>query len=511
MAPVTQLGLVFLTTASVALAERHAHARGHRHVNRRQNRPYLTAPYGFDNGTATAGPTGTGLDQTRTRTETLTSTLTQTLTAPGQAYPSGGSGSGEVPVGEQSEGTCGGTVYVTATNTVTVTATPGAPETTADSGSGDDSEETPVTSVASSSSAPAYSGPAYSAPETTSSVEAPTTSAPAASSPAGYYASQPETPSSSSEAAPVPTTAASSSEVPTYSASSYEAPAPTTSAQPTTSEAPSSSSSSAASTPTGYSGGSGSTGLKTKRGCLYEAGKNDCSALTSSGQLSWITNWGDSPDGSSDGLTFIPQLWGKTAANGWDYTTNWKDNCQKALDNGAPAILGFNEPNIAGQANLSPSDAASVWKDHIATPFGSSGKILVSPGVTSEQSGPEGNKVFPGLDWLSSFKGAGASWGATAVHMYANCAADANDQVTYLKAMVDEAGKRFSLPVWVTEFGCDPSSGGSADQQAAFIKAAVEYLEGESNVKQYAAFKADTLAGNAAGSTYATMDSTTPS
>ncbi|KAG8629054.1 hypothetical protein KVT40_002919 [Elsinoe batatas] len=505
MAPVTQLGLVFLTTASVAFAERHAHVRGHRHVNRRQNRPYLTAPYGFTNGTVTVGPTGTGStsDQTSTRTETLTSTLTQTLTAPGGQETGG---AGDVPVGGDSAPTCGGTQYVTVTESVTVTASAGTPSTTPDAGEdeGDDEDESPAPS--SSAALPSYAAP---------------------SSPAAAYASSESsapvaeaTPSSYVAPAPAPTTSSSTSELPAYTPpASYEAPAPAPSSSAvTTRDLPSASSSfSAAASPTGgYSGGNtGSTGLRTKRGCLYEYGMNDCAELTSGGKLSWITNWSDKPDDKTSGLTFVPQLWGHTKVGGdgkvHDYTVGWQENCKAALDAGSPAILGFNEPNIASQAALDAGAAASLWQEQIVKPFGSSGKILVSPGVTSEQNGPDDNKVYPGLDWLSSFRSAGAQWDATAVHMYANCNADAQDQLTYLKNMVNEAGKRFGPNVWVTEFGCELSTPAPADKQAAFISTAIEYLENEPSVKQYAAFKADTLAGNAAGNTYASMDSKTPS
>ncbi|PNS13734.1 AmmeMemoRadiSam system protein B [Sphaceloma murrayae] len=508
MAPVTQLGLVVLATASVALAERHAHARGHRHLNRRQNRPYLTAPYGFTNGTVTVGPTATGVssDGTSTRTRTLTSTVTQTLTAGGE---------GELPVEGDSVPSCGATVYVTATNTVTVTASASSassasPETTASYGDDGDEEETPAPTTPSSTySAPAASSPvgyAAQSPAETTSTSAAAPVAPASSSS-----------SSSSSSPPSSSPSSSSSEAPVYTApTSYEAPASSSSAQSTTVDT-TSSTSSAASSPTGYSGGStGSTGLKTKRGCLYESGKNDCSELASQGKLSWITNWAASPAGDSAGLVYIPQLWGQTkvdTATGkvHDYTVGFKDACKKAIDAGAPAVLGFNEPNIASQAGLDAVTAASVWNEHIA-PFGKSGagKMLVSPGVTSESSGPVGQRDFPGLNWLKSFKAQpGVDWDATAVHFYANCNQD--DQMDYLKEIVEAANTMFGKPVWVTEYGCAPEMPSPADKQAAFMQASIEYLESKDFVQQYAAFKADTLAGTGAGSTYAALDSKTPS
>ncbi|KAJ7468834.1 glycosyl hydrolase catalytic core-domain-containing protein [Mycena galericulata] len=43
-------------------------------------------------------------------------------------------------------------------------------------------------------------------------------------------------------------------------------------------------------------------------------------------------------------------------------------------------LLGFNEPDIASQANMSPSDAADLWMENIQ-PWAAKGTKLISPAV----------------------------------------------------------------------------------------------------------------------------------
>ncbi|KAF2152584.1 glycoside hydrolase family 128 protein [Myriangium duriaei CBS 260.36] len=484
MAPVTQLSLVFLTTASVALAHRGHQARGARHSHKR-TQPYSAAPYGNGNGNGTTPsvyPTGNSTatvpvytlstaDITQTRTETRTSTITEYVT---EETPAGGyQATGSVSGAAVGTGTCGGTAYVTVTDTVTVTA-------------GSES------SSSSSSSAPAPVATTTTTTTTTTQIPAYTSSAPAAtlapSSPAAAY----QPPSSSTTTSEAVTSVVPAS-LPAYSVPAYSSAAPQSS---------STTSSAAASTPTS-GGASGSNGLRTKRGCLYISGSNnDCSILGDS-TISWATNWGAAANGGAGGNVYIPQLWGHMSTDGTtDFTATWTANAQAAIDAGACAVLGYNEPDLKTQSNMTPEEGAALW--HYVSAF--SGKAtVVSPSVTSTQQG----NSYPGLDWLSSFQTAGASWDATGVHFYGDCTQEPSSQITYLQNMINEAHTRFGKPVWVTEFGCN--AGASTDQIANFLKTALPYLEGESKCAQYAAFNAGLLVSgsslNAAGSVYASISS----
>ena len=90
---------------------------------------------------------------------------------------------------------------------------------------------------------------------------------------------------------------------------------------------------------------------------------------------------------------FIPMLWGCNST----YTEPWssavENNFQGVNLTSDRAILGFNEPNIEGQSNCSPEEAAQAWKTYLE-PLRDQGYRLGSPAVTSGQSGS---------DWFSSW------------------------------------------------------------------------------------------------------------
>lgn len=123
--------------------------------------------------------------------------------------------------------------------------------------------------------------------------------------------------------------------------------------------------------------------------------------------------------------------------------------CQKGQDAPLPPgtnatfLLGYNEPNLAGQCGLSPADAAKAWAVYLAR-WGGGGTQLVSPATA-------GN----GLPWLDAFMGncsllygaKGCQLSYVAVHDY-SC--NASSLLGYLKSVHD----RYGMGVWLTEFSC---------------------------------------------------------
>jgi hypothetical protein len=61
-----------------------------------------------------------------------------------------------------------------------------------------------------------------------------------------------------------------------------------------------------------------------------------------------------------------------------------------------PLLQVFNEPDLGSQSNLSPTEAASLWKQYIQ-PLASRGVRLGSPSVTN------GQPPSMGTGWLSDF------------------------------------------------------------------------------------------------------------
>ncbi|MCT5295036.1 glycoside hydrolase family protein [Pseudomonas aeruginosa] len=212
-----------------------------------------------------------------------------------------------------------------------------------------------------------------------------------------------------------------------------------------------------------------------KRGAAY----NDVttvSALTSGGAISWAYNWAGSLSGSlPSNIEFVPMLWGPKMFGGWVAAI------ETALSSGSSYILGFNEPDMASQANMSPSDAASYYQTYI-TPWSGKAK-LISPAVTSS------TEAGVGLDWFESFIGSCSSCGISglAVHWYGNTADEFKSFVT---TAVDTASNHGLSEVWITEFALNADVNGSADPAttAAFLDEVLPWLDSQTGVTRYSYF-----------------------
>jgi len=160
--------------------------------------------------------------------------------------------------------------------------------------------------------------------------------------------------------------------------------------------------------------------------------------------------------------------------------------------------MSFNEPDLSSQANLAYTDAAAGYKKYMM-PFAAKAK-LGSPAVT--------NGAAPmGLTYLKNFISAcsGCQIDFVPIHWY-----DSASNVAYFKQYVQDAynagGKK---PIWITEF----QASGSADQQNAFLKEVLPWLDAQDYVQRYAWFMAGSgsgqlLSGTALseiGNTYKTL------
>ncbi|KAJ5083154.1 hypothetical protein N7456_012581 [Penicillium angulare] len=212
-----------------------------------------------------------------------------------------------------------------------------------------------------------------------------------------------------------------------------------------------------------------------KRGAAY----NDVSAvssLTSSGTVSWAYNWAFSLDGNlPSGVDYVPMLWGAKFFGGWI------TGIESLLSSGSNYIMGFNEPDMSSQANMSPSEAAGYYNQYI-TPYSGSAK-LISPSVTSSTDDGKG------LSWFEEFMSDCSSCNITglAVHWYGN-------SIDEFKSFVQQAvstASNYNLPeVWVTEFALNSDVSGVTDQSSAadFVNQAVTWMDSQTNVTRYSYF-----------------------
>jgi hypothetical protein len=196
-------------------------------------------------------------------------------------------------------------------------------------------------------------------------------------------------------------------------------------------------------------------------------------ALRKSG-ASWYYTWRANPQGihAPKGVAFVPMIWG---AN--DVTTQ---NLQQAKRE-SNVLLGFNEPDLSKEANMSVSQALSLWPRLEAT-----GMRLGSPAVVGEAATPG--------SWLDQFmRGAAARHyrvNFITLHRYEetfNVSAAVSDLKSYIKATWD----RYHKPIWLTEFAMwkfNPSRFPSPATEAAFLAASTRMLQGLPYVWRYAWF-----------------------
>ncbi|CAG8360802.1 unnamed protein product [Penicillium salamii] len=215
-------------------------------------------------------------------------------------------------------------------------------------------------------------------------------------------------------------------------------------------------------------------GSTSKRGAAY----NDIATvplLHRSGTISWAYNWAMSELNELPfGVEFVPMLWGAE----FDH---WIELTESSLANGSTYLLGFNEPDISSQENMSPSVAATYYRNHI-TSFQDRAK-LVSPAVTSSIS------TGMGLDWLDKFMEFcfDCSISVAAVHWYGD-SADAFK--SFIHNATTFARSHDLAEVWITEFALNADTSGVVNQETteAFIESITSWLDSQSMVTRYSYF-----------------------
>jgi RNA polymerase sigma factor (sigma-70 family) len=206
-------------------------------------------------------------------------------------------------------------------------------------------------------------------------------------------------------------------------------------------------------------------------------------ALAESG-ASWYYNWGATPNGVTTpaSVSYVPMIWG--AANVTSATLS-------QVSQEGHVLLGFNEPDLGSQANMTVAQALGLWPKLMAT-----GMTLGSPAVASGAATPGG--------WLDQFmagaKARGYRVDFITVHWYGGDFAT-GPAVQELESYLQAVYARYHLPIWVTEFALTSFSGGTETfpaeaQQAAFLTAATKMLDGLSYVERYAWFALPTSAGS---------------
>ncbi len=195
-----------------------------------------------------------------------------------------------------------------------------------------------------------------------------------------------------------------------------------------------------------------------------------------SGKLTWLFNWELwRPAGTPKDIEWVPCV--RTAAQVKDidpFLSDITTNQGVQLKH----LLGFNEPEIPDQANLSVDEAVMLWRESVLPAKRKFGFRLGSPGMSSDvsRSKPWLNKFFSkldaehGIDYL-------------AVHWYGSRWED-------MKRFLEDMHTTYQLPLWVNEFACSSMGNGQVTEEdvESFIKQAVPWLDACPWIERYAYF-----------------------
>lgn len=205
-------------------------------------------------------------------------------------------------------------------------------------------------------------------------------------------------------------------------------------------------------------------------------------ALSRSG-AAWYYTWSVShqPIATPPGTAFVPMIWGPGSVT--------SAALSQAKGEGR-YLLGFNEPDMSSQSDMSVPQALSLWPKLMAT-----GMRLGSPAVATGAATPGG--------WLDQFMHGAAARGYRVnfitVHWYG---ADftTSDAVQQLHDYLAAIHARYHLPIWLTEFALirfgSTTTFPSPQQQAAFVSAAASMLDHLPYLQRYAWFALPASAGD---------------
>lgn len=188
----------------------------------------------------------------------------------------------------------------------------------------------------------------------------------------------------------------------------------------------------------------------------------------------WYYNWSSHPTaGAGSSARFVPMIWGAKSV-----TTTELNNAKRY----GTELLAFNEPDFAGQANMSVDDALGLWPKLQAT-----GLRLGSPAVAVGAADTGG--------WLDRFMTGAKQHGYRVdfitLHWYGSDYSDA--AAGQLKGYLQAVYNRYRKPIWLTEYALIKFTGGgsvypSDAQQVSFVQKSTAMLRSLSYVERYAWF-----------------------
>ena len=232
--------------------------------------------------------------------------------------------------------------------------------------------------------------------------------------------------------------------------------------------------------------------------------------VTNKLNISWYYNWDTQAFNNStdEGVAHVPMVWGAAQSN---------LQAIKNITDDSNYILGYNEPDIPSQANLSAGKALAAWKYVEST-----GKRTVSPALAVYNGGFMDDFLVNGATYDSSQDKevdsgdeeetttyanpikledgfyASVDVDAVALHRYGGCKTGTKIEISKLTEAVDYLWNKYHKPIWVTEVSITGMKNGYSDwsyeEERAlplmkeYVSEVIEAMNNDPRVERYAWF-----------------------
>ena len=210
----------------------------------------------------------------------------------------------------------------------------------------------------------------------------------------------------------------------------------------------------------------------------------------------WAYNWANTP--TNRGVAFstevanyeyVPMIW-SASVSGVGGQINTILNLENNFGVHVDYVLGFNEPELSDQSNMTVNTALNVWRV-MTDEFAGTGVKLVSPAVSGQ--GALNNWLYPFMDTVlaqnnDANAGNDLQVDAIAYHFY-SVGFNGTTEANRLLGQIDEIYQRYGLPIWITEFAGTSFSADnpvhSFEERQAFNRAFLERLIPEFDARDY--------------------------
>ncbi len=194
--------------------------------------------------------------------------------------------------------------------------------------------------------------------------------------------------------------------------------------------------------------------------------------------LAWSYNWGSSQSSildsvvNSNQIDYCPMAWNGINASALRLYVSKHPACKY--------LLGFNEPNLTDQANMTPTQAADRWPA-LKSVAEELGLKLISPAMNYGNLSGYSDPIV----WLDEFFSLVPlnEIDGIAIHCYMPNASS-------VKTYIDKF-KKYGKPIWLTEFcawdGLNAASY-TAEGQQQYLSDILNYLESDPDIFRYAWF-----------------------